>query len=237
MTLKDHLRSLGDKEFLEELANSEPRAKTENEGKEDRTHQVELAEEAPAETSSMPGEAEAPSPKMKPTAKISGQNPADGRTAKGFVVDNNGSIATNLHLVQAAEKIRVEFASGDVFLGRVSKTDEARDLALVKVPGATPVFGQMGSTAGLDVGDTVLVLAKAVSATGQMVQATVCALRRINGTLYIQVDQTLNNQDSGSPFTDQDGKILGISNVRAGDSTPDVGFAVSVAELKSFISG
>ena len=229
MALKDHLRSLGDKEFLEELANSEPRAKTENEGKEDRTHQVELAEEAPAETSSMPGEAEAPSPKMKPTAKISGQNPADGRTAKGFVVDNNGSIATNLHLVQAAEKIRVEFASGDVFLGRVSKTDEARDLALVKVPGATPVFGQMG--------DTVLVLAKAVSATGQMVQATVCALRRINGTLYIQVDQTLNNQDSGSPFTDQDGKILGISNVRAGDSTPDVGFAVSVAELKSFISG
>ena len=79
-------------------------------------------------------------------------------------------------------------------------------------------------------------MAKAVSATGQMVQATICALRNIDGTMYIQVDQTLKNRDSGSPITDQDGKILGISNVRAGDSTPDVGFAVSVSELKSFIS-
>ena len=184
---------------------------------------------------------------MKPTAKTSGEKPAnldqvivsitaDGRTAKGVVVDSNGSIATNLHLVRAADKIRVEFSSGDVFLGRVSKADEQRDLALVKVPGVTPLFCQMGSTAGLDVGDSVRVMAKAVSATGQMVQATICALRNIDGTMYIQVDQTLKNRDSGSPITDQDGKILGISNVRAGDSTPDVGFAVSVSELKSFIS-
>ena len=151
MTLKDHLRSLGDKEFLEELANSEPRSKKENDDQESSVSRVESAAEAPAEKSSMPGEAEAPPPKMKPTAKTSGEKPAnldqvivsitaDGRTAKGVVVDSNGSIATNLHLVRAVDKIRVEFSSGDVFLGRVSKADEQRDLALVKVPGVTPLF-------------------------------------------------------------------------------------------------
>lgn len=247
MTLKDHLRSLGDKEFLEDLANSEPREKKEDSEKEGE-ESLEKAEQAVKrpDRPAVPAAAPVSSTLRKTslTTRASGKASevivsltADGRTAKGFVVDSNGTILTNLHLVGSAEKIRVEFPSGDVFLARLSREDARRDLALLKIPGQTPKFASFGSVAGLDVGDSVLVMAKAASPTGQLVEATVCALRTIDGTSYVQVDQTLAPQDSGSPFLDRDGRILGISNVRSGDSTPDVAFAVSVNEVKNFISG
>ena len=83
---------------------------------------------------------------------------ADGKTGKGFVVDGEGKIATNCQLVSAAGKIKVTTHSGDIFLGKVIRLDETRDLALIQIPAKTPVYVTLGDPNSVDVGENVYTL-------------------------------------------------------------------------------
>ena len=162
---------------------------------------------------------------------------ADGRTGKGFIVDGDGRIATNFHLVNSANRIKVSTPSGDVFLGKIVRLDEGRDLALIQIPTKTPQYFTLGDASSVDVGEDVFVLGPSSGGAKELTKTIINALRVIEGTVLIQVDQPIDPGNSGSPFVTQQGTVVGIASYRMGPEDSNAGFGVGVQELKAFISG
>ncbi len=267
MSLKDYLRSLGDKEFLEELADSEgddlEGSETDRDQAGDKAearpeaYQTGLTTSSPKVEEKMPLEPHG-SQSIQPSD--SGQSfgeksddtttgspdavfelvatiEADSRRGKGFIVDGEGCILTNLYLVEGASRLRISLPSGDIFLGRLLESDRTHDLALVQIPALTPKYVRLGDVSSMDVGEHVFVQGKGSATSGKLVRAVVCGLRTLQGTALIQVDQPVAESDSGSPFLDAEGKALGISTSRKGEKIADSGFAVSAKEIRGFMAG
>ncbi len=205
--LKDHLRSLSDRKVPPEAA--EP-----------------ASESAPDTPSSMGN-----------TAAGLVTITANGRTGKGFIVDGEGTIATNFHIVNSATRIKVSAASGDVFLGKIVRLDESRDLALIQIPAKTDQYFTLGDASSVDVGEDVFVLGGPSSNSTELTKTIINALRVIEGTVLIQVDQQIDPANSGSPFLTEQGTVVGIASYKMGPEDYSAGFGVSVKELKAFISG
>jgi len=205
--LKDHLRSLSDKKFSPEAA--EP-----------------ASESAPDTPSSIGG-----------TAASLVTITANGKSGKGFIIDGEGTIATNFHIVNSASRIKVSTTSGDVFLGKVIRLDESRDLALIQIPAKTAQYFTLGDASSVDVGEDVFVLGGPSSNSTELTKTIINALRVIEGTVLIQVDQQIDPSNSGSPFVTEQGTVVGIASYKMGPEDYSAGFAVSVKELKAFISG
>ncbi|MFQ5929557.1 MAG: S1C family serine protease [Acidobacteriota bacterium] len=161
---------------------------------------------------------------------------ADEKTGKGFMVDGEGKVVTNFQLVNSAVRIKVTTLSGDVFLGKITRLDKGRDLALIQIPVKTPRYLTLGDVSTVDVGEDVFVLGSS-SGAGGLIKAVISALRVIEGTALIQVDRPIDPDNSGSPFVTEQGTVVGIASYRMGQQDDNVGFAVSVKELKAFISG
>lgn len=207
MTIKDHLRSLADRKAP---ANPDPNP--------------ESAAEKPERA---PGGVEDVKESLVSIA-------ADKREGKGFIIDGEGKIATNFHLVSGSSRIKVTTRSGDIFLGQVVRLDEARDLALIQIPTKTPRYLSLGDASSVDVGENLFVLA---GASGELTKAVVNALRSVAGTALIQVDRPIDPSNTGSPFVSDQGSVLGIASYRMSRQDENAGFGVSVRELKAFVSG
>ena len=209
--LKDHLRSLSDRKVPPEAA-------------------APAAESAPDTPASM-------SDTASDTAAGLVTITANGRTGKGFIVDGEGTITTNFHIVNSADRIKGSAASGDVFLGKVIRLDESRDLALIQIPAKTAQYFTLGDASSVDVGEDVFVLGSPSSNSTELTKTIINALRVIEGTVLIQVDQQIDPANSGSPFLTEQGTIVGIASYKMGPEDYSAGFGVSVKELKAFISG
>ncbi len=153
------------------------------------------------------------------------------------MVDGDGMIATNFHLVNAANRIKVSTPSGDVFLGKIVRLDEGRDLALIQIPTKTPQYFTLGDASSVDVGEDVFVLGPPSGGSRELTKTIINALRVIEGTVLIQVDQQIDPGNSGSPFVTEQGTVVGIASYRMGPEDSTAGFGVGVQELKAFISG
>ena len=227
MTLKDHLRSLSDKQPPDDPKKSSD------------------SEAAPPADAAPPAVA----PKETPSASPSRQSPtslkrvpdclvtiaADGKIGKGFMVDGEGKIATNCQLVSVASKIKVTTHAGDIFLGKVVRLDETRDLALIQIPAKTPAYMTLGDPNSVDVGENVYTLGNPSSV--DLTETVISALRGSGGTELIQIDRPVDPANSGSPFVTVQGAVVGIASYKMGQEDDSAGFAVSVKELKPFISG
>ena len=161
---------------------------------------------------------------------------ADDREGKGFIIDGEGKIATNFHLVNSSSRIKVITPSGDVFLGKVVRLDEKRDLALVQIPTKTSHYRSLGGAGVVDVGGCVFVFGGG-SGKSEMSSAVITALRSIGGTALIQVDRAIDPANTGSPFVTDQGAAVGIASYRLSRQDENAGFGVSVKELKAFLSG
>ena len=207
MSVKDHLRSLADKE---PTSPDDPTAE-------------EAAPAAPAGLGAV----------EESLVSIT----ADDREGKGFLIDGKGKILTSFHLVFLASRIKVATRSGDVFLGKLVRQDESRDLALIQISSKTPQHLTLGDSSAVDVGEDVFVLGSPAAASKNLEKVVVSALRVIDGTALIQVDRSIDPANTGSPFVTQQGKVVGIASYKMGTGGENLGFAISVKELKTFISG
>ena len=144
-------------------------------------------------------------------------------------------LSTNFHLVNSASRIKVSAASGDVFLGKVMRLDESRDLALIQIPAKTPQYLTLGDARSVDVGEDVFVLGNPSSSSTKLTRPSSMPFAS-KGTVLIQVDQQIDPANSGSPFVTEEGSVVGIASYRMGPENYNAGFGVSVKELKAFIS-
>ncbi len=167
-------------------------------------------------------------------------------TGSGFVLDRDGYILTNDHVVQDADDVRVRFEEGGPIDAKVVGTDESTDLALLKVDPSdhklTPVA--LGSSKALKVGQSAIAIGSPYRLQGTLTTGVVSALGRSitapnNFPIdnVIQTDAAINPGNSGGPLLDASGRVVGVNaqiatNTGANDG---VGFAIPIDTAKQVI--
>lgn len=155
----------------------------------------------------------------------------------GFIVDEQGYIVTNHHVAGNAQGIQVVFQDGSQVTGERIWSDQALDLAVVKVEGGPyPTVG-MGSSATLRVGDSVIAVGTPLTLQFQhtVTSGIISALRRTlsvpsdNYVAFmeelIQTNATINPGNSGGPLCDMNGDVIGINTLKV-TQAEGIGFAI-----------
>jgi putative serine protease PepD len=175
--------------------------------------------------------------------------PGGGRAASGsgFVIDDEGHIITNDHVVEGADEFRVRFGEdGEPIEAELLGADPSVDLALLKVdPGDVGDALQpleLGASEDLRPGDPVIAIGSPFGLSGTVTSGIVSALGRtiqapngfsISGA--IQTDAAINPGNSGGPLLDEQGRVIGVNSqirTNGGNANSGVGFAVPVDEIK-----
>jgi S1-C subfamily serine protease len=173
---------------------------------------------------------------------IFGPVPSEG-TGSGFVVDLDGHIITNNHVIEGAESIEVTFSDETRVPARVIGTDPLNDLAVLVTDGlpagVTPV--ELGSSADLRVGQRAIAIGNPFGLERTLTMGVISALGRplqATDNTYIfnvvQTDAAINPGNSGGPLLDSRGRVIGINTAIRQDAE-GIGFAVPVDSLKRIV--
>jgi S1-C subfamily serine protease len=165
-------------------------------------------------------------------------------SGSGFVLDRNGHVVTNDHVVRDADRIRVVFGSGQQFDAEVVSTDPAIDLAIIRVDAPADILHpvELGNSDVLQVGQRAIAIGNPFQFDQSMTVGIVSALGRVvdpteSGDFVpglIQTDAAINPGNSGGPLLDSRGRVIGINTLiftETGTSV-GVGFAVPVNALR-----
>jgi len=155
----------------------------------------------------------------------------------GFVIDGDGHIATNQHVVDGATSIKVTFADGKTASAKVVGTDRSTDVAVIQVDAAKAELHPLSfaDSADVQVGDGVVAIGSPFGLEGTVTTGIVSALDRTiqapnNFTISgaIQTDAAINHGNSGGPLLDSAGHVIGINSQIESDSggNDGIGFAV-----------
>lgn len=163
----------------------------------------------------------------------------------GLIVDENGVIVTNAHVVKGAQEISVVLNDGREFDARVSLSDESSDLAVLRVEteGQKLPFARLQPSETLEVGDIVLAIGNPFGVGQTVTSGIVSALARsslnINDfNFFIQTDAAINPGNSGGPLVAMDGSVIGINTAiysRSGGSL-GIGFAIPSEMVASVVA-
>lgn len=166
----------------------------------------------------------------------------------GFVIDPDGLIVTNNHVIKDADEITVRFADGEKYEATVRGFDPKTDLALLKIEPRAPLpFVPFGDSDKMRVGDWVLAIGNPFGLGGSVTSGIISARSRdINAGPYddfLQTDASINRGNSGGPLFNMDGEVIGINTAIYSPSggSVGIGFAVPstlarnvIAQIKEF---
>jgi S1-C subfamily serine protease len=170
-------------------------------------------------------------------------------TGSGFLIDTEGHIVTNNHVVEGASKVSVKLGSSDTsHEAEVVGTDPATDVALLKidVPGSQQHPLSLGNSAEVEVGEPVVAIGNPFGLDRTVTAGIVSALQRQiqapNGfaiSHVIQTDAAINPGNSGGPLIDAEGRVIGInSQIQTGGGSGGnvgIGFAVPINTAREVI--
>ncbi|MCS7029980.1 MAG: trypsin-like peptidase domain-containing protein [Gloeomargarita sp. SKYG116] len=160
----------------------------------------------------------------------------------GFIIDKNGTIITNAHVVEGAQRVTVTLTDGRRLPARVRGTDEVTDLAVLKLenpPSNLPV-APLGDSSKLQVGDWAIAVGNPLGLDNTVTLGIISNLRRSSSEVgipdkrlnFIQTDAAINPGNSGGPLLNANGEVIGINTaIRAG--AEGIGFAIPVDLAKS----
>jgi S1-C subfamily serine protease len=170
-------------------------------------------------------------------------------TGSGIVINGNGTILTNYHVVQNAIKVTVSFEKGKTIDARVVGKDPSNDLAVLHISpeGLTLHPIPLGDSSGVQVGDAVLAIGDPFNQERTLTTGVISALQREikapNGFAIknvLQTDAPINPGNSGGPLLDSSGRVIGInSQIETGSSgggSVGIGFAVPINTAKAEIT-
>jgi serine protease Do len=158
----------------------------------------------------------------------------------GVVVDKNGYILTNNHVVEKATRIRVRFFNDDnEYPATVIGTDKDTDLAVIKVDKKNVIPARVGNSDGLQVGDWAIAVGSPFGFRETVTAGIVSALSRGQEDIgndvtsfqhFIQTDAAINPGNSGGPLANINGEVIGINTMIASRSggNQGIGFAMPI---------
>ena len=162
----------------------------------------------------------------------------------GMVIDEEGHVLTNAHVVRGAQRITVSLADGREEAADLVASMPSRDVALLKLrdPGELqPV--ELGESAALQVGDEVVAVGNALNLgeTPSVTTGIVSALSRsisaengVNLDNLIQTDAAINPGNSGGPLVNASGEVIGVNTAIAGGAE-NIGFAIAIDAIEPLL--
>jgi len=160
----------------------------------------------------------------------------------GFIIDANGYIVTNNHVVEGANKISAKLPNGREFTAKLVGADEATDVALLKVDGVTDLpTVAFGDDRRVRVGDWVVAVGNPFGLGGTVTAGIVSSIGRDIGngpyTDFIQIDAPINQGNSGGPTFDLSGRVIGVNSAIFSPSggSVGIGFAIPASTVKAIV--
>lgn len=161
----------------------------------------------------------------------------------GFIIDPEGHIVTNNHVIDGAEEVTVTLNDGTKFQAEVIGRDEKSDLALLKVNAGHPLpYVDLGDSASTRVGDWVLAVGNPFGLGGSVNAGIVSARGRdINSGPYddyLQIDAPINRGNSGGPLFDAYGRVIGVNTAIYSPTGGNVGigFAIPAETVRGVVA-
>jgi S1-C subfamily serine protease len=174
-----------------------------------------------------------------------GQQQQGTATGSGFVVDKDGTIITNAHVVDGASKVTVSFEEGgEAIDADVKGVDDDADIAVLKInpEGRNLTVLPLGDSSELSVGDPVVAIGNPFGLQRTVTTGIVSALQRqvdapsgFPISDVIQTDASINPGNSGGPLLNAKGEVIGINSQIAtggGQGSVGIGFAVPIDQAK-----
>ena len=155
----------------------------------------------------------------------------------GVVIDTEGLVLTNAHVVDRVETVSVTLADGEQLDGQVVGIDQVTDLALVRLDGKTlPPQAPLGDSEVMEVGDWAIALGTPFGLERTVTLGIVSSLHRNINSLgfsdkrleLIQTDAAINPGNSGGPLVNGEGEVIGINTLVRSGPGAGLGFAIPI---------
>jgi len=151
----------------------------------------------------------------------------------GFVINENGTVITNNHVIQNAEGIFVKFTDGKEYEAEIIGTDPVSDIAVLKIQSNKKFPAvKFANSEQAKVGDWVLAIGNPFGLGGTVTHGIISAINRdINMGRYdnfIQTDASINQGNSGGPLFNMNGEVLGINTAIFSNSGGSVGIGFAI---------
>jgi serine protease Do len=160
----------------------------------------------------------------------------------GVIIDKEGFILTNNHVVEMADEIKVKLADEKEFLAKIIGRDQKTDLALIKIESDKPLSPlPLGDSDQLDVGEWVVAIGNPFGLGNTVTAGIVSAKYRQIGQSsydnYIQTDASINPGNSGGPLLNTSGEVVGINTAIFSQSGGNIGigFAIPINMAKDLL--
>ncbi len=160
----------------------------------------------------------------------------------GFVIDKSGTVLTNAHVVDKADRVTVTLNDGSIFPGEVLGTDEVTDLAVVKIntKGVDLPVAALGDSDVVKVGDWAIAVGNPLGYNNTVTLGIISTLKRSSAAVgipdkrldFIQTDAAINPGNSGGPLLNGSGEVIGINTAIRADAM-GIGFAIPINKAKA----
>jgi serine protease Do len=168
-----------------------------------------------------------------PEGSPGGQPRQTTGVGSGFIIDEDGYVVTNHHVIDGASKITVTLADGRTMEAELVGSDQRTDLALLKIEAEADLpFVEFGESEEVRVGDWVMAVGNPFGLGGTVTVGVVSARGRDlrGGSLvdYVQIDAPINRGNSGGPTFNQEGEVIGINTAIFSPSGGSVGIGFAI---------
>ena len=172
-----------------------------------------------------------------------GQSERMSGVGSGFIIDADGYVVTNDHVIEGAETIEVTLNDGRRYEATVIGTDAKTDLALLKIEADGPLpFVSFGDTDATRIGDLVIAVGNPFGLGGTVTAGIVSARGRDLGAGpfddYLQVDASINQGNSGGPLFNIKGEVIGVNSAifSPNGGSVGIGFAIPASLAKPVVT-
>ena len=155
-------------------------------------------------------------------------------TGSGFIINKEGDIITNAHVVSGADKVTVILKDGRQIEGKVLGSDELTDVAVIQVKSDNLPTVSLGSSQSLQTGDWAIAIGNPLGLDNTVTAGIISAIGRKSGQIgvdkrvsFIQTDAAINPGNSGGPLLNQNGEVIGV-NTAIIQGAQGLGFAIPI---------
>lgn len=161
----------------------------------------------------------------------------------GFVIDTEGHILTNNHVVEGARQLEVTTSDKKKYKAQIVGTDPVHDLAIIQIPNKSVPQAEIGDSKSLVVGQKVYAIGNPFGLSGTMTRGIISSIRSLKGQRgfideAIQTDAAINPGNSGGPLLNARGQVIGINTmILTGgvEQSAGIGFAIPINTAKAVL--
>ena len=159
----------------------------------------------------------------------------------GFILDKQGHIMTNYHVIANARQIEVTLYNRKTYRAELVGPDPNHDLAIIQIHADNLTPATIGDSRGLQVGQKVFAIGNPFGLNGTMTRGIVSSIRSVqepSGNVIdeaIQTDAAINPGNSGGPLLNSRGEVVGVNTMIVGQQSAGIGFAIPINTAKAVV--